>query len=82
MFGLSLETICMIGSFLVLTIAQTILVLKGDTRAALRLEKKKGEQLNKLTAKREKHLRQAESENAKIKELKEILKNENSSNEL
>lgn len=69
MINIPIETIATIASVILLSITQIILVIKGRTDEAQRLEIKKQRQINKLTAKRNKCLKQAVKNENKIKEI-------------
>lgn len=69
MFNIPIETIATIASVILLSITQIILVLKGRIDEAQRLEIKKQKQINKLTAKRDKCLKQAVKNEKKLKEI-------------
>lgn len=71
MFGYSLETIATIISIVFLSITQVILIAKGRTDQAIKIEQKKEKQITKLTARRNKYIQRAEKENQKIKEIKD-----------
>lgn len=69
MINIPIETIATIASVILLSITQIILVIKGRTDEAQRLEIKKQKQITKLTAKRDKCLKQAVKNENKIKEI-------------
>lgn len=76
MANIPLETIATVISIIFLSITQVILIIKGRTSEAEKLEIKKEKQINNLTAKRNKYLKKAVKNENKIKEIKE--KNEKS----
>lgn len=69
MFNIPIETIATIASVILLSITQIILVIKGNTDEAQRLEIKKQKQITKLTTKRDKCLKNAVKNENKIKEI-------------
>ncbi len=69
MLNIPIETIATIGSIILLSITQVILVIKGRTDEAQRLEIKKQKQITKLTAKRDKCLKEAVRNENKLKEI-------------
>lgn len=69
MANIPIETIATIASVIFLSITQIILIIKGRTDEAQRLEIKKQKQINKLTAKRDKCLKKAVKKENKIKEI-------------
>ncbi len=70
MTGISIETIATVASFLFLSITQIILLLKGNTTEAEKIEIKKQKQINKLTNKKTRYLKKAIESEDKIKEIK------------
>ena len=79
MVNIPIETIATIASVILLSITQIILVLKGRTDEAQRLEIKKQKQITKLTAKRDKCLKNAVKNENKIKEINGNNENANTS---
>ena len=69
MINIPIETIATIASVILLSITQIILVIKGRTDEAQRLEIKKQKQITKLTAKRDKCLKNAVKNENKLKEI-------------
>ena len=69
MVNIPIETIATIASVILLSITQIILVIKGRTDEAQRLEIKKQKQITKLTAKRDKCLKNAVKNENRIKEI-------------
>lgn len=69
MMNIPIETIATIASVILLSITQIILVIKGRTDEAQRLEIKKQKQITKLTTKRNKCLKEAVKNENKIKEI-------------
>lgn len=69
MLNIPIETIATIASVILLSITQIILVIKGRTDEAQRLEIKKQKQITKLTTKRNKCLKEAVKNENKIKEI-------------
>ena len=69
MLNIPIETIATIASVILLSITQIILVIKGRTDEAQRLEIKKQKQITKLTAKRDKCLKNAVKNENKLKEI-------------
>lgn len=68
-YNIPIETIATILSVIMLSITQIILVIKGRTDEAQKLEIKKQKQITKLTAKRNKCLKEAVRNENKIKEI-------------
>lgn len=79
MLNIPIETIATIASVILLSITQIILVIKGRTDEAQRLEIKKQKQITKLTAKRDKCLKNAVKNENKIKEINGNNENANTS---
>lgn len=69
LFNIPIETIATILSVIMLSITQVILILKGRTNEAQKLEIKKQKQITKLTARRDKCLKEAVKNENKIKEI-------------
>ena len=69
MINIPIETIATIASVILLSITQVILIIKGRTDEAQRLEVKKQKQITKLTAKRNKCLKNAVKNENKLKEI-------------
>ena len=69
MFNIPIETIATIASVILLSITQIILVIKGRTDEAQKLEIKKQKQITKLTAKRDKCLKEAVKNENRLKEI-------------
>lgn len=69
MLNIPIETIATIASVILLSITQVILIIKGRTDEAQRLEIKKQKQITKLTAKRDKCLKEAVKNENKLKEI-------------
>lgn len=67
--NIPIETIATITSVILLSITQIILIIKGRTDEAQRLEIKKQKQITKITAKRDKCLKEAVKNENKIKEI-------------
>lgn len=68
-YNIPIETIATVLSVIMLSITQIILIIKGRTDEAQKLEIKKQKQINKLTAKRDKCLKEAVKNENKIKEI-------------
>lgn len=68
-YNIPIETIATILSVIMLSITQIILVIKGRTDEAQKLEIKKQKQITKLTAKRDRCLKEAVKNENKIKEI-------------
>lgn len=79
MINIPIETIATIASVILLSITQVILIIRGRTDEAQRLEIKKQKQINKLTAKRNKCLKNAVKNENKIKEINGNNENSNTS---
>lgn len=79
MENIPLETIATVISIIFLSITQVILIIKGRTSEAEKLEIKKEKQINSLTAKRNKYLKKAVKNENKIKEIKEKNEKNNTS---
>lgn len=69
MTNIPIETIATITSIILLSITQMILIIKGRTDEAQRLEIKKQKQITKITAKRDKYLKNAIKNENKLKEI-------------
>lgn len=68
-YNIPIETIATVLSVIMLSITQIILVIKGRTDEAQKLEIKKQKQITKLTAKRDRCLKEAVKNENKIKEI-------------
>ncbi len=69
--NIPIETIITATSFVLLSVTQMILIIKGKTKQACDIEQKKEKLINKITAKRNKYIDKAEKENKKIIEVKQ-----------
>lgn len=78
-YNIPIETIATVISVIMLSITQIILVIKGRTDEAQKLEIKKQKQITKLTAKRDKCLKEAVKNENKIKEINENNEKSNTS---
>lgn len=68
-YNIPVETIATVLSVIMLSITQIILVIKGRTDEAQKLEIRKQKQITKLTAKRDRYLKEAVKNENKIKEI-------------
>lgn len=68
-YNIPIETIATVISVIMLSITQIILIIKGRTDEAQKLEIKKQKQITKLTAKRDRCLKEAVKNENKIKEI-------------
>ena len=69
LYNIPIEKIATVISVIMLSITQIILIIKGRTDEAQKLEIKKQKQITKLTAKRDKCLKNAVKNENKIKEI-------------
>ena len=69
LYNIPIETIATVISVIMLSITQIILIIKGRTDEAQKLEIKKQKQITKLTARRDKCLKEAVKNENKIKEI-------------
>ena len=68
-YNIPIETIATVLSVIMLSITQIILIIKGRTDEAQKLEIKKQKQITKLTARRDRCLKEAVKNENKIKEI-------------